>query len=314
MNTSSPFAPHAAVDPKISSGLSDGRQRFLSQVVAHALESGLRSPKDFVRHFSPKAIMLALANQPRLRANIVVPTIGLNEKVALKKSAESIGEDLQIALDEGVIDEDSIVRLFAADDRVRYLDDKKLWAFVVEGDFWKTTAGQTGDPATAKRNVAYVVDCARTNGLITDHDIVEGLTLDRVLDALPKAELAKIVRSAITGGRHGRHFDDEALLGVLPASALLEHVPMQHMWDTVVVARIALPHGLAAVATRGATTTPPPLPTSPPAVDDEEVVVEVVEGESIPKSASKGHRSRRIDALDLSDLKGELEAAGNSKN
>jgi hypothetical protein len=267
--------------------------------------------------------MLALANQPRLRASIVVPTIGLNEKIALKKSAESMGEDLQIALDEGVIDEESIVRLFGADDRVRYLDDKKLWAFVVEGDFWKATAGQPGDPAIARRNVAYVVDCARTNGLVTDHDIVEGLTLERILDALPKTELAKVVRSAITGGRHGRHFDDEALLGVLPAPALLEHIPLQQMWDAVVVARIALPHGLAV---RAATIppplpvapTPPPLPVAPPpfhvAADEEEVVVEVIEGESSINAVPKGHRSRRIDALDLSDLKSELEIATTTKN
>jgi hypothetical protein len=307
MSTTPTLAPHAATDLKIASGLADGKQRFLSQVVAHSLESGLRSPKDFVRHFSPKLIMLALANQPRLRANIVVPTIGLHEKVALKKSAESLGEDLQIALDEKVIDEEAIVRLFGADDRVRYLDEKKLWAFVVEGEFWKANGGQpSGDPAIAKRNVAYVVDCARTNGLITDHDIVEGLTLDRILEALPKTELAKLVRSAISGGRHGRHFDDEALLGVLPASAVLEYIPLSQMWDTVVVARVALPHGLVV---RGSAT-PPPLPVS----DDDEVVVEVLEGDSSSKIGPKGHRSRRIDARDLSDLKIELEKASTSKN
>jgi hypothetical protein len=307
MSTTPTFAPHAATDHKITSGLSDGRQRFLSQVVAHALETGLRTPKDFVRHFSPKAIMLALANQPRLRANVVVPTIGLNEKVALKKSAESLGEDLQIALDEGVVDEEAIVRLFGADDRVRYLDDKKLWAFLVDGDFWKATTGQPKDPAIAKRNIAYIVDCARTSGLITDHDIVEGLTLDRILDALPKTELAKLVRSAVTGGRHGKQFDDEALLGVLPASALLEHIPLPQIWDAVVVSRIALPHGF--VVRRSAT--PPPLPA---ASDDEEFIVEVVEGESSIKAVPKGHRNRRIDALDLSDLKSEIEKASTSKN
>jgi hypothetical protein len=308
MSTSPTLAPHAATDHKSTTGLTDGRQRFLSQVVAHALESGMRTPKDFVRHFSPKAIMLALANQPRLRANIVVPTIGLNEKVALKKSAESLGDDLQIALDEGVVDEEAIVRLLGADDRVRYLDEKKLWAFVVEGDFWKATVGQPKDAAVAKRNVTYIVDCARTSGLITDHDIVEGLTLERILDALPKTELAKLVRSAVTGGRHGRHFDDEALLGVLPAAALLEHIPLQQMWDAVVVSRIALPHGFAV---RGSAT-PPPLPTA--SDDDEEVIVEVVEGESGSKNVPKEHRSRRIDALDLSDLRSEIEKASTSKN
>ena len=105
MNTSSASTHHpAAIDDALTSSLSDGKLRFLSQVVAHALASGLRSARDFIRHFPPKSIMLALQSQPELRANIVVPTIGMHEKVALKKSAESTGEDLQIALDERVID------------------------------------------------------------------------------------------------------------------------------------------------------------------------------------------------------------------
>jgi hypothetical protein len=303
MNPSSTSAHGASADKKNASGLGDGRQRFLSQVVAQALESGLRSPKDFIRYFSPKAIMMALASQPRLRANIVVPTIGLNEKVALKKSAESTGEDLQIALNEGVIDEDAIVRLFDPDDRVRYLDEKRLWAFVVEGDFWKATPAHGGDTSVAKRNVAYVVDCARANGLITDHDIVEGLTLDRILEALPKSELAKLVRTAVAGGRNGQHFDDEALLGALPPSALLEHVPLSQMWDAVVLARIAIPHGLTA---RG------PSDVTP---DDEEVVVEIVEGEpGTGKATGRTGRSRRIDALDLSELKGDIGSGNAPKN
>ena len=142
---------------KFASSLGEGRQRFLAQVVVHSLASVRRSPKDFIRHFPPKAIMLALASEPRLRANIAVPTIGLNEKVALKKSAESIGEDLQIAIDESVTDEESVVELFDPDDRVRYLDDKKLWAFVVEGDFWKATSAQAGAVAVAKAHLAYIV-------------------------------------------------------------------------------------------------------------------------------------------------------------
>jgi hypothetical protein len=304
MNPSSTSAHGASADhKKNASGLGDGRQRFLSQVVAQALESGLRSPKDFIRYFPPKAIMMALANQPRLRANIVVPTIGLNEKVALKKSAESTGEDLQIALNEGVIDEDAIVRLFDPDDRVRYLDERKLWAFVVEGDFWKATPAHAGDASVAKRNVAYVVDCARSNGLITDHDIVEGLTLDRILDALPKGELAKLVRAAVAGGRNGLHFDDEALLGALPPSALLEHIPLPQVWDAVVLARVAVPHGLAARA---------PSDGTP---DDEEVVVEIVEGEiGTGKAPARTGRSRRIDAMDLSELKGDIGSGSAPKN
>jgi hypothetical protein len=224
----------------------------------------------------------------------------MHEKIALKKSAESTGEDLQIALDERVIDEEAIVRLFDPDDRVRYLDKKQLWAFVVEGEFWKAVGSQANELAIAKQSVAYVVDCARANGLITDHDIVQGLTLDGILEALPKIELVNLVRSAIAAGRHGRQFDDEALLGAMPLSALLEHIPLAEMWECVVLSRIALPHGFVV---RGSAT-PPPFPN---VRDDDEVVVEIVEPESsAAKPAARGHRSRRIGASDVSEVKGEL--------
>ncbi len=295
-------------DPGITSSLGDGRQRFLAQVVAHGLSSGRRSAKDFLRHFSPKAIMLALESQPRLRANIVVPTIGLHEKVALKKSAAALGEDLQIALDEHVVDEEAIVRLFDADDRVRFLDDKKLWAFVAEGDFWRATSAQAGELAIAKQHLAYIVDSARANGLVTDHDVVEGLTLERILEALPKDELVRVAHAAVSGGRHGRPFDDEKLLGVVSTSTLLDHVPLAQMWESVVVPRIAVAHGFAdrGFVAGGAAVVPPPLPSAV-ADDVDEIVVEVVDRDSsVDKLPAKAQKSRRIGALDLSELKSEI--------
>lgn len=294
-----PREPIAATAP-ITSSLSEGRQRFLAQVVQHAITCGRRSSKDFIRHFPPKAIMLALAGQPRLRANILVATIGVNEKVALKKSAESSGEDVQIAVDERVTDEESILRLFEPDDRVRYLEDKKLWAFVAEGEFWKST---DSGPALAprKEHVAYIVDCARVNGLLSAHDIVQGLTLDLILDRLPKAELAKIIRGAFTEGREGRKFDDATLLGIMPPVALLEHVSLAQMWDAVVVPKIAEPHGLA--GSQKPQVKPPPLPP-----DDEEVVVEVIEAAATGGGApARVQKSRRMDAGDVSELKRELD-------
>jgi hypothetical protein len=317
MSTIATQPPRAtSADPKASSALGDGKQRFLSQVVEHAIASGRRSAKDFVRHFPPKAIMLALEAQPRLRANIVVPTIGLHEKIALKKSAEALGEDLQIALDEGVIDEDAIVRLFEADDRIRYLDPGKLWAFIAEGDVWRATSAQGGELTVAREHLAYIVDCARSNGLVNDHDVIEGLTIDRILALAPKEELAKLLRSALVAGRHGRPFDDEALLAAMPPAALLKHVPLAQMWESVVVARIAVPHAFAAqgfaAPQSAAPTAPPPLP---PIADEDDIVVEIVDRDSnAGQPAPKAHKSRRIGALDLSELKSEIADDAPRKN
>src|SRR5688572_14890176 len=84
--------------PAFESKLTEGKQRFLSHVVVHALGHGRRTPEDFLRFFPPAAVMHGLRDQPQLRANILVISTGVRGKIALKKSAESCGNDLQIAL------------------------------------------------------------------------------------------------------------------------------------------------------------------------------------------------------------------------
>jgi hypothetical protein len=133
----------AAAEPKraFQSRLERGRERFLAYAIEHAFETGLRSPQDFIRHFPPSVIMQGLADQARLRAAILVLTTGLKQKIAEKKSWESAAEDLQIALDEGETDAESVVAVFDPDDRVRYLDATGIWRFLIEGDFWNAGVG-----------------------------------------------------------------------------------------------------------------------------------------------------------------------------
>ena len=228
------------------SELPEGPQRFLSQVVEHSLQSGRRTAKDFVRHFPPAAIMTGLAAHPQLRANILVPTTGTRDKIALKKSADSAGEDLQIALDEGVTDEGQITSLFHPDDRVRYLDHKKLWIFLVEGEFWKAKGAKQADVQTARAHLAFMIDCARKNKLLSDQDIVDGCTLDKIVERLPKTELCKLLTAALSDGRDGKPFKDDRFLDVTSAEVLLEHVPLSHIWDTVLVPKIAIVQGYVA--------------------------------------------------------------------
>src|SRR5271156_4551614 len=147
------------MDATIKSKLEHGRQRFLAYTIEHALEIGRRTPEDFIRHFPPKTIMQALSLRPDLRASLLVPTTGLKHRIALKKSWQSAGDDIQSALDEGETKAIQIVQAFAPDDRVLYLEDKQLWAFIVEGQFWKATAKD--DKATfaiAQQHVAYLVE------------------------------------------------------------------------------------------------------------------------------------------------------------
>jgi hypothetical protein len=257
-----------------ASQLAEGRQRYLAQAIAHAFSVGRRSSEDFLRHFPPRAIMAALADQPRLRANIMVPTIGTHERVALKKSADSAGEDLQIALDEGVTDGEAILALFDPDDQVRHIEERRLWAFLVEGEFWRTAPASGNDFVVAKQHIAFLIERARENGLLTDRDFVEACTLDAIVEHLPKPELAMLLRASLAGGREGKPFDDHALLAVHPPAVLLEHLPLDHVWERVVAAKIAIPNGFAAKIGPGILDAA--IPPPPPNVEEEEpILIEV---------------------------------------
>ena len=227
----------------LRSKLEHGRQRFLAYAIEHAFQIGRRTPQDFIRHFPPRAIMEALALRPDLRASLLVPTTGLKHKIALKKTWQSAGDDLQSALDEGETVALAIVDAFTPDDRVLYLPDKKLWAFIVEGQFWKVTAKEDKVAyATAQQHIAYLLDRALQDGLITARDVVDGIGVGELCNRLPRSEMASLFSTALDNGRNGKPFTDKDLLGTLPPATLVQHVPLTHIYETVLHARVAAVH------------------------------------------------------------------------
>lgn len=236
------------------SKLPDGRQRFLSHVIEHALACGRRSPDDFIRHFPPAAIMEGLKDQPHLRGQLLVLATGLDEKIATRKSATSAAEDLQIALDEGEIDARAVLAHFDPDDRVRYLDPQRLWSFLTEGEFWNVTAGKRDEYERAKEHVAFMLERALEDELLSHRDLVEGLTLSELVTRLPKGELHKIIEVALENSHRGAPFTESDLLGAMPPAALMKHVPLAHLWSSVVEPKVAETHGYARA---GATTSTP---------------------------------------------------------
>jgi hypothetical protein len=225
------------------SSLKEGRQRFLAHAVEHALEIGRRSAADFIRHFPPSAIMKGLEHQPGLRAAILVLTTGLKKRIATKKSWESAAEDLQIALDERETDAESIVAVFNPDDRIRYLDNKQIWAMLVEGEFWNTPSGEKDAFERAKAHLAFMLDRALVDHLVTHRDIVEGITVAELATRLPKSELGIIIESALTNSHDGKPFTEADLLRARPPEVLVNYVPLPHIWKCVVVPKIAQAHG-----------------------------------------------------------------------
>jgi hypothetical protein len=267
MTDSKTVDPNADLsNSNFQSKLTDGRQRFLAHAIEHALAISRRSAADFIRHFPPEVIMQGIADHPELRASILSQTTGLKVKIAIKKSWQSAAEDLRIALTEGETDPQTVVNVFDPDDRVRYLPRSKIWAFLTEGDFYNVTANRTNDHRIAKQHIAFLLDRALSDGLLTHRDIVDGVTVAELSTRLPKAELGKIIEGALTAGRNRKPFTDVELWSALTAPALVEYVPLPHVWTTVIVPKIAVAHGfsseddapnLAPLATTSAAVAPP---------------------------------------------------------
>ncbi len=211
--------------------------------------------------------MQVLAERKDLRADILVPTTGLKRRIAVKKSWQSAADDVQTALDEGETDAQTLVTAFDPDDRVRYLDATKLWSFLVEGEFWTSTAkGPT--IAVARKHVAYLIDRALADKLITGRDVVDGISVAQMSSHLPRGELAKIIGVALESGRTKSAFADVELLAALPPSILVEHVPLAHVFEAVLHTKIAMAHDYIAKP-KGAQPEPEQVrdgaePSSPP--------------------------------------------------
>jgi hypothetical protein len=226
------------------SHLPGARERFLSQLVHHALASGWRTPEDFLRQFPPAAIMESLSSATELRARLLVATTGVHEKIARKKCVASAGEDLQLALDERITDPAAVVAAFAPDERVRHLDARRLWRFVVEGESWSPLGNTTGaGRARAVERLTFIVERALAEQIVTLRDVFDGLTFDEIASCLPQTELQAVVTHALRCAREGTPLGEERFLEVVRLESLLEHIAIDHSWQRVVLDRIALPAG-----------------------------------------------------------------------
>lgn len=255
---------HETGDPTFVSALQEGHQRFLAYAIEHSFVCGRRSAQDFIRHFPPAAIMKGLEREPELRATILVLTTGLKQKIALKKEWQDAGTDLQIALDEGETDAESIVALFAPDDRVRYLDPQKIWAFLAEGEFWRSGSSTKGAPEIARNHLAFMLERALEDKLLSHRDVVEGVTVDELANRLPKSELGRLISRALQNADKLTVFSEADLLATTPPRTLVQYVPLSHLWESVVLPKVAERHGY--VKPREAAAQPTEAETPKPAV------------------------------------------------
>ncbi len=224
------------------SGLGIGREAFHSEITEYCLKIGERTSDDFIRLFSPMQIMQKLASRPMERARIIAEATGVNDRVAQKMSPENSGEALQIALDEKVTTTADILRLFQPDDRQRYLDRKELWKFDIEGEPWKVTATSKASYERAKAYIAYIIERAISNLLLTHDELIEALTVAKLAEHLPREVLGSIINASL---RRDEKFNEVHLMEVAPPKTLVKHVPLDYVWDKAVRPLVAERHEYA---------------------------------------------------------------------
>ncbi len=228
------------------SSLKSASERFLSQTVVHALERGFRTPDDFLRHFRPADLMQSLEGAPDLRAKILIEGAGVHEKIARKKSTTSAAEDLKLALEEGVTNSAQLLTLLPPDDRIRYLDPKKLWAFTTEDEFWSPLNAEA-DVDRALSRVVFLLDNAIKENLLTLQVLTDGITFDSISTRLPLKELQKLVRHALKLGREKKPLSEAELLESVPLKTLIGFIPLEHVFNNVLVEKVAKPAGFIGV-------------------------------------------------------------------
>ncbi|HET6584494.1 MAG TPA: hypothetical protein VFG69_13625 [Nannocystaceae bacterium] len=225
------------------SKLPEAKQRFLAQVVEHGLALGLRTPEEFLRHFSPQTIMHALADDPARRARILEITVGVRPRVALKKTPESSGDDLRIALEEGETTPTAVLSTFDPDDRVRFLDHQYLWAFVAEVRMLLHTATSAERLNNLRAHTSYIIATAIDEGLATHRDVVRAISVATLVEAMPRDEITSILERALLDGRDRTPFSERTLLEVITLRALVDHVALSTVWDWVIGMKVAVPCG-----------------------------------------------------------------------
>jgi hypothetical protein len=224
------------------SSLKSASERFLSHTVVHVLEKSFRTPEDFLRHFNPADLMHGLEGAPDLRAKILIEGAGVHEKIARKKSTNSAAEDLRLALDEGVTNAAQLLTLLPPDDRVRYLDHKKLWAFTTEDEFWSPLNAEANVDGALSR-VVFLLENALREHLLTLQVLTDGITFDSISTRLPLKELQKLVRHALKLGREKKPLSEQELLESVPLKTLIGYIPLEHVFNNVLVEKVAKPAG-----------------------------------------------------------------------
>jgi len=129
---------------------------------------------------------------------------------------------------------------------VRFLPAQALWAYLVEDPFWKAAKRDDAGFERAKSMVAFMLDRALKDNLVSHQEVVEGIRVDKLAQLMPRPELEIALDAALAAGRRGQPFSDGNLIAELGTKTLAAYIPLSHIWDEVIHPCIASDHGLVA--------------------------------------------------------------------
>jgi hypothetical protein len=220
-------------------------RRFLAQLMEYGFREGWRTPDDFVKHFPAQTMMAALKSAPELRVAILAAATGIYEEILRRKTPALAAEDLSLALDEGTTSSMQLLAAFSPEDRVRYLDPRRIWDFIADDHFWRYDPEAADEQRQAASDrMSHMLSLAVQERLLTLRDILDGVTYEAIADSLSPDELRAVVRHALVKGRDGVALSDKVLLEVLPLDKLVRSMPLEHIWNEVILRRVAIPNAL----------------------------------------------------------------------
>jgi hypothetical protein len=152
------------------------------------------------------------------------------------------------------------VSLIPADDRVRFFDSRRLWAFLLEGEFWSITPKRGAqEHERACKRMAFMLDNAIDEQLISLRDLADGISFQELATRLPVAKLQKVVQHALECSRLDVALSEEVLLEVVPLHELIEYIPLELIWQNVILSRVAGPSGFIEGVAASSASRPPDI-------------------------------------------------------
>ncbi|HEY3234678.1 MAG TPA: hypothetical protein VGJ84_08170, partial [Polyangiaceae bacterium] len=113
----------------------------------------------------------------------------------------------------------------------------------------------------------FMLEDALREKLVTLADVADAVSFQTIAEHLPAESLRRALCHALEGGRSGSPFSEARLLEVVPLGFLVARLPLQGVWNSVMVARIAVPCGfVSASQDLGEPTDLQPVPRSTPSV------------------------------------------------